>query len=136
VNIIKLKAILSNLARYRVKISKMPGKLNHKRLSSVHLRIDSRLTEEEQAKQIQEQITAAVLPSPMDLWYALMVACSERSMARKVVEPLLRLVEPEMDFDKLLIRIGNPAQMVPIDEKNVLRNKLLPFFFPEFDDLF
>lgn len=57
-------------------------------------------------------------------------------MTRKIVEPLLRLVEPEMDVDTLLVRIGNPAQMVPIDEKNVLRNKLLPFLFPEFNDLF
>ena len=135
-NVIKFKLILSNLARYRVKVSKMPGELNHKRLSSVHLRIDSLLTEEEQAKQIEEQIKAAVIPSPFDLWYALMVACSERSLAQKVVEPLLRLVEPEMDVDKLLIRIGNPAQMVPTDEKDALRNKLLPFLFPEYDDLF
>jgi hypothetical protein len=113
----------------------MPGELNHKRLSSVHLRIDSLLTEEEQAKQIDEQITAAVIPSSLDLWYALMVACSERSFAQKVVESLLHLVEPEMDVDKLLIRIGNPAQMVPTDEKNFLRKKLLQYFFPEFDDL-
>jgi len=45
----------------------MPGELNHKRLSSVHLRIDSLLTEEEQAKQIDEQITAAVIHSSLDL---------------------------------------------------------------------
>jgi hypothetical protein len=135
VNVVKLKAILSNLARYQVKISEMPGELNHRRLSSVHLRIDSLLAEEEQDKQIEERPTAAVIPSPSDLWYAIMVACSERSMTQKVVEPLLRLVEPAMDVDKFLIRIGDPGQMVPIDEQNVLRKKLLPFLFPELDNL-
>jgi hypothetical protein len=135
VNVIKLKAVLSNLARFQVKVSEMPGELNHKRLSSVHLRIDSLLAEEEQGKQTEEKVAAAVIPSPSDLWYAIMVACSERSMTQKVVGPLLRLVEPAMDVDKFLIRIGDPGQMVPIDEQNVLRKKLLPFLFPESDDL-
>jgi hypothetical protein len=113
----------------------MPGELNHRRLSSVHLRIDSLLVEEEQDKRIEVRPAAAVIPSPSDLWYAIMVACSERSVTQKVVEPLLRLVEPAMDVDKFLIRIGDPGQMVPIDQQNVLRKKLLPFLFPELDDL-
>lgn len=116
----------------------MPGGLNEK-ASSMHLRVDSVMTEEpgsfEQANQIENGALEAAPLSPTQLWYAFQVACTEPSKTQSIVEGLLGLVEPEMDARKFLVRMGDPAQMVPMEEKEILRHKLRTVLFPEYDTL-
>ncbi|KAF2786234.1 hypothetical protein K505DRAFT_318765 [Melanomma pulvis-pyrius CBS 109.77] len=118
--------------------NKMPGGLNEA-AGTMHLRIDSAMTEEpgslEQANQLEDGAPEAAPLSPIQLWYALQVACTERSKTQSIVEGLLGLVEPEMDARKFLIRMGDPAQMVPMEEKEILRHKLRTVLFPEYDTL-
>ncbi len=116
----------------------MPGGLNEA-ASSIHLRIDSAMTEEpgslQQANQMEDGALETAPLSPTQLWYALQVACTERSKTQSIVEGLLGLVEPEMDARRFLIRMGDPAQMVPMEEKEILRHKLRTVLFPEYDTL-
>ena len=118
----------------------MPRTVYGNKRSSDHFRYDSLFTNVSgsswQATQTRKGSSKAAAPPPLHLWYALMVALTDRSKTASIVEGLLHLVSPEMDVPKFLVRIGDPAQRLREGEDDMLREKLREILFPEYYTLF
>jgi hypothetical protein len=84
----------------------------------------------------QEGRLAKTPPSPLEIWAALLVAVTFRDASANIAVGLLRAILPEEDANKLLLRIGDPAQRLRNGEDDELREKLQPILFPEYGKLF
>lgn len=109
------------------------GKIGHE------VRVDSAFTPVEPSfwpgTRIPLKLHDHDLASSLHTWAALVVALTDRSATAKITETLMQHILPDVDAHEFLIRIGDPSKRLQEGEDDMLREKLRPLLFPDYDQL-
>lgn len=131
--------ILSSLGLEPVdKISGMPAEVYSGNANTNAVRVDSTHSTFSPAFWQPTQNpdgTMNTSPSAVNLWAALLVALYDRDLTANIIADVMYGIMPELDTEEFLIRIGDPAQRLREGEEDMLREKLRPFLFPEYEQL-